>query len=113
MGAKARRQSYTNKNIKARALKEIDLKIETTNLLDGEYLYFTGESSYPRNTMQEIAIKNGAKITSNITLKTSMLVVGLKPGSKKLEKAQEKEISIIPDKEFMKMLRLTGKQIIA
>jgi NAD-dependent DNA ligase len=30
--------------------------------------------------MQEIAIKNGAEISNNITSKTTLLVVGLDPG---------------------------------
>jgi NAD-dependent DNA ligase len=63
--------------------------------------------------MQEIAIKNGANINDGITLKTSILVVGLRPGNRKLEKAKAREISIISDKEFIEMLSLTGKQIIA
>lgn len=113
VGTKARRQPYAGKKIKARTLEDIDLNIETTNLLAGEYLCFTGESSYPRNIMQEIAIKNGANINDGITLKTSILVVGLRPGNRKLEKAKAREISIISDKEFIEMLSLTGKQIIA
>ena len=60
--------------------------------------------------MQEIAIKNGAEISNNITSKTTLLVVGLDPG-KKLDKAQEKGISIISDEEFMKMLNLLEKEI--
>lgn len=96
--------------IKARSLEEIDLNIDTTNMLEGEVVCFTGKSDYPRNTMQEIAIKNGAKISETITSKTTMLVVGLDAGSK-LDKAQEKGISIISDNEFMKMLNLKGKEI--
>lgn len=52
--------------------------------------------------MQEIAIKNGANINDGITLKTSILVVGLRPGNRKLKKAKARGISIISDKEFMK-----------
>lgn len=58
-------------------------------------------------------IKNEAKINNSITLKTSILEVGWRPGNRKLEKAKERGISIISDKGFMEMLRLTGKQIIA
>lgn len=53
--------------------------------------------------MQEIAIINGAKISNNIQSSTTMLVVGEDAGSK-LDKAQEKEIIIISDDEFMEMV---------
>ena len=98
--------------VKPRALESIDLNIDTTNILDGEFVCFTGKSDYPRNTMLEIAIKNGAEMSNNITSKTTMLVVGLDAGSK-LDKAQEKGISIISDDEFMRMLNLKGKAITA
>ena len=61
--------------------------------------------------MQEIAIKNSAEISQSITKKTSILVVGLDAGSK-LDKAQEKDISIISDNEFMQMLNLKDRDII-
>ena len=104
-------RSYS-KYVKPRALENIDLNIDTTNILDGEFVCFTGKSDYPRNTMLEIAIKNGAEMSNNITSKTTMLVVGLDAGSK-LDKAQEKGISIISDEEFMQMLNLRGKDISA
>jgi NAD-dependent DNA ligase (contains BRCT domain type II) len=100
------------KTAKPRPLEEIDLIINTTNLLDGEVVCFTGKSDFPRNIMQEIAIKNSAAITQNITKKTTILVVGLDAGSK-LDKAQEEGISIISDNEFMQILNLKDKDIIA
>lgn len=102
----------TRNKVKSRALEDIDLNIDTTNILYEEVVCFTGKSAYPRNTMHEIAIKNGAEISNNITNKTTMLVVGLDAGSK-LDKAQEKGISIISDVEFMDMLKLTGKNIVS
>ena len=96
--------------IKPRALEDIDLEINTTSILACEKVCFTGKSKYPRHTMQEIAIKNGAEISYNITKKTTLLVVGFDAG-KKLDKAQEKGISIISDEEFMEMLNLLGKEI--
>jgi NAD-dependent DNA ligase len=95
---------------KARELGDIDLNIDSTNTLDGEVVCFTGKGDYPRTTMQEIAIKNGAEISNGITSKTTMLVVGVDAGSK-LDKAQEKGISIISDDEFMRTLNLKGKDI--
>lgn len=97
---------------KARPLDEIDLDINTTSKLAGEVVCFTGKSDYTRNTMQEIAIKNGAEISNNITSKTTLLVVGLDAGSKH-SKAEEKGISIISDTEFIRMLNLTNVDIAA
>lgn len=110
VGAQLKSKSYHTP--KARKLEEIDLNIDTTTILEGEVICFTGKSDYQRNTMQEIAIKNGAEISDNITKKTTMLVVGLDAGSK-LDKAQEKGISIVSDSEFMQMLNLNGKEISA
>jgi DNA ligase (NAD+) len=60
--------------------------------------------------MQEIAIKNGASLSSSITSKTTMLVVGSNPGSK-LEKAINKEIPVVTCDEFMIMLHLVNKEL--
>jgi len=98
-------------NIKPRVLEDIDLNIETTSILKDEVVCFSGQSEYPRNTMQEIAIKNGAKLSSNITKKTTILVVGLNPGSK-LNRAKEKGISIITDHDFLEMLSLSDIDVL-
>ena len=99
-----------SKKEKPRELSDIDLNIETTQKLIGENVCFTGKSTYNRVTMEEIAIKNGAEISRNVTGNTTMLVVGLDAGSK-LDKAQEKGISIISDEEFMNILDLSNVQI--
>lgn len=110
---KVGKKDYTNKKskgrlkTKARKLLEIDLPIPTTDILAGEKICFTGKSDYPRYTMQEIAIKNGAEISGNITSTTTLLVVGIKSGSK-LDKALVNDIPIVSDEEFMGMLDLRG-----
>lgn len=93
------------KPVKPRPLECIDLKIQTTKKLASEKICFTGESKFPRNIMQEIALKNGAELSCSITLTTTMLVVGVRPG-RKLDRAQERDISIVSDKDFLKMLDL-------
>jgi DNA polymerase III epsilon subunit-like protein len=98
------------KQVKPRNIADIDLDIDTTEILADEYVCFTGKSEYPRHIMQEIAIKNGAEITNNITSKTTILVVGIDAGSK-LDKAQEKGLNIISDDEFMKILNLKDKNV--
>lgn len=94
------------KHIKPRSLDEIDLNIRSTNILSSEKICFTGESKYVRNMMQEIALKNGAELSGSITSKTTMLVVGMNPGRCKLDMAHTRDISIISDEEFLKMLDL-------
>lgn len=111
VGSELRRKQYP-RYIKPRPLEEIDLRMDNTKLLDGEVICFTGKSDFPRNIMQEIAIKNSAEISNSITKKTTMLIVGSDAGSK-LDKAQEKGIPIISDIEFMKMLNLDAKDIIS
>lgn len=105
---KRTRKPYTKP--KPRELNDINLNIETTQKLIGENICFTGKSQFTRVTMEEIAIKNGAEISGNVTGNTTMLVVGLDAGSK-LDKAQEKGISIISDEEFMKILNLENVKI--
>lgn len=104
---------YYLPKIKPRPLAEIDLNIETTDKLQGEVICFTGQSQYPRHMMQEIAIKNGARVVNSVTGRTTMLVTGLDPGPKKLAQAQEKSIPIISDEDFLEMLQLKERDIIA
>lgn len=99
--------------IKPRPLEEIDLDIETTDRLKGEVICFTGDSPYPRHIMQEIAIKNGARVVNNITAQTTMLVTGRDPGPKKLTLARDKGIPIVPDHDFLAGLNLRDRDIIA
>lgn len=50
--------------------------------------------------MERLAIKNGASIARNITNKTTLLVMGERPGSK-LDRAFQKNIEIMMDDEFL------------
>lgn len=103
---KSKRVKYLEKP-KARSLDEIDLNIEKTHMLANEIICFTGASPYTRTTMQEIALMNGAEVTDNVVLKTTMLVVGAEAGSK-LAKALDLGITIISDEEFMSRLSVEG-----
>lgn len=84
--------------------------INRTNTLLNEVVCFTGASQYTRVEMQAIAKANGAEISDNVTNKTTMLVVGIDAGSK-LAKAQEKDIVIISDEDFMKRLNMTNTEV--
>lgn len=102
-----RKKSKSRPKIKARTLAEIDLPIPTTDILAGEKICFTGKSDFPRYTMHEIAIKNGAEISRSVSSTTTLLVVGIKAGSK-LDEALANDIPIVSDEEFMGMLDLRG-----
>lgn len=94
---------------KPRAIGDIDLPIPDTDILAGESVCFTGKSDYQRHIMQEVALKNGAQISNNVTSKTTLLVVGLNAGARKLDSAQERGIPIISDEYFMDMLSLSNR----
>lgn len=84
---------------------------DRTNRLQGEVICFTGTSQYTRIEMQAIAKANGANISDKVTNNTTMLVVGENAGSK-LAKAQEKDIVVIPDKDFMEILNINHSEIL-
>lgn len=95
-------KQYSSKKT-PRTREELESQYTVSYTLAGEIICFTGKSRFIRSDMQEIAIINGAKISNNIQSSTTMLVVGEDAGSK-LDKAQEKEIIIISDDEFMEMV---------
>lgn len=68
-----------------------------------EVVCFTGKSKYTRTIMQKLAIRNGATITSNINSKTTLLVMGERPGSK-LDRAFQRGIHIMMDDEFLQIV---------
>lgn len=59
--------------------------------------------SISRRQLKEELIKRGAKVTSSISRKTDLLVVGENPGSK-LAKAQELEVEILKEQEVNELL---------
>jgi NAD-dependent DNA ligase len=53
-----------------------------------------------REEMEELAEEFGAIVQKSINGKTTILVVGSKPGSSKLNKAKELDVKIITEVEF-------------
>lgn len=84
---------------------------DRTNQLQNEVVCFTGASQYTRSEMQAIAKAHAAEVSDNITSKTTMLVVGENAGSK-LAKAQEKDLVIISDKDFMRILKISHSELL-
>lgn len=73
--------------------------------LSGMSFVFTGTlSEIKRDEAKRLAKDNGGKVLSSVTKGTSYLVAGEKAGSK-IKKAQELNIKIISEKEFLKMLK--------
>jgi DNA ligase (NAD+) len=73
--------------------------------LSGQSIVITGGlQSMPRSDAEQAAEQAGAKITSNVSKKTSFVVVGENPGSK-FERAKELGIETIDEEEFLKRLK--------
>jgi len=68
-----------------------------------EVICFTGKSKYTRVQMHKLAIKNGASVNNQITNKTTILVMGERPGSK-LDRAFARNIHVMMDDEFLSLV---------
>ena len=72
--------------------------------LEDENIVFTGKMEQgTREEMEELAEELGANVQKSINGKTTILVVGGKPGGTKLAKAKELNVKIITEKEFYKI----------
>ena len=60
-------------------------------------------NSVSRNQLKEQLQNRGAKVTSNVSSKTDVLIVGNNPGSK-LAKARELEIEILTEQEIIDLI---------
>ncbi len=75
--------------------------VDTNSALYGKTIVFTGTlSKLSRNEAKQIAISKGANVSSAISGKTDIVVVGENPGSK-LKKASELGIKIMSEEEFL------------
>lgn len=73
--------------------------------LAGKIFVFTGTlSSMTRNEAGEKVMQLGGQFSNTVTMKTSYLVVGEKPGSK-LRKAKSLGVEVIDEAEFIAMLK--------
>ena len=81
----------------------VDDYAEKTGKLAGISFVFTGTlKTITRNEAKYLVEKNGGDVMSTISSKTGYVVVGEAPGSK-LKKAEELNIKIITEDEFLKM----------
>lgn len=71
----------------------------TGTALSGEIIVFTGTLATPRLKARQLAMAAGAKVTSVITGKTTILVAGENAGSK-LKKAEKLGVRVVSEEEF-------------
>ncbi len=87
--------------------EEIPAKKETSGLpFTNQVWVITGsfENFQPRSKAAEEIEKRGGKVVSAVSAATTHLLVGAAPGSK-LQKAQQLNVSVINEVEFLEMLR--------
>lgn len=78
---------------------------ENTHPLFGKSLVFTGSlNSGSRDELSKQAKAKGAKVGSSVSAKTDYLVIGENVGANKINAAREKNITVISEQEFLKLL---------
>lgn len=74
---------------------------DTGDLLMGKVFVITGEATLPRREIEDLVKKNGGKVTSSVSPKTSFLIIGSKEpetySSSKKKRAQELKVPIIDE----------------
>lgn len=79
------------------------MRIVKKKSLKGQVICFTGKSKYTRQVMHRLAIKNGGKVCGQISGKTTLLVMGERPGSK-LDRAFDRRLPVMMDVEFLDLV---------
>jgi len=93
-------------------LREADVKMEKNKskkeipqYLEEKSFVFTGAlDHYTRKEASDLVRTYGGKVKSSVSSKTSYLVVGDNPGSK-YEQAQDLDVDILNEDEFMEILK--------
>ena len=86
--------------------KEEKKEVEYPKIFEGQVWCVTGsfDNFKPREKAMEEVKKRGGKVVSQVTGKTTHLLVGESPGSK-LEKAKKVGAKLVTEDEFLKMLK--------
>ena len=72
--------------------------------LQGQKILFTGSlEQLTRNQAKELVLQNGGQLASSVSKSLDILVAGAKAGSK-LKKAQDLEVKILSEAEFLELL---------
>ena len=81
-----------------------DYNSAKSDTLAGETIVFTGSlEKLSRDDAKKLAEENGAKVSSSVSSKTTLVIAGLN-GGQKLQKANELNIKVISEEEFFQML---------
>jgi DNA ligase (NAD+) len=72
--------------------------------LSGQTFVITGSFSLSREEIKAQLEELGAKVTSSLSVKTTGLIVGEKPGSK-LAKAEKLNVPLIDEEKLQKILK--------
>lgn len=75
-----------------------------SNALEGLRLLFTGTFDIDRKTCEATAVKYGASIVKKLT-DTDYVVLGAKPGPKKVDEIRENGLKTLSETEFYGMLK--------
>jgi NAD-dependent DNA ligase len=76
--------------------------------LEDEHVVFTGKMECgTREEMEELARELGSNVQKSITKKSTLLVVGKRPGESKLAKARDLNIRIISEAEYNEIIDAT------
>lgn len=77
-----------------------------TNILNGSIIVVSGVfQTVSRDELKKLIEKNGGKVSSSISSKTSFIVAGDNMGPSKKEKAEKLGISIINENEFLQKIK--------
>jgi len=83
---------------------------ENAGILDKTSFVITGSFDLlKRSEIEKLIEENGGKLQSGISKNTDKLICGESPGSK-LQKANDLNISVISEKEFLKLINYTIKE---
>jgi len=83
---------------------EMEKKAATSAKLKGLTFVISGKFSIPRKELKQKIEENGGKNTSSLSGNTSYLIAGEDMGPSKKKKADKKNLSIIDEQEFMKLI---------
>ncbi len=91
---------------KAGVKMQIDETDEKPQILEGKSFVVTGNFGTPqrRKEIEQLVEKYGGKKVSSVSKKTDFVIAGEKPGGSKISKAQQLNIPIISEKDFLEMI---------
>ncbi len=109
-------ESEENAAVLDRLLEHVDpQEAEATggDELDGLTFVFTGAlDEFTRSEAQELVEQHGGSATSSVSGNTDYLVVGESPGQRKRDDADEHEVPVLPEAEFVSLLEERGIEML-